>query len=113
MLWGHSISTVRARLNGIYGLFLNSYLPANALKKPTKSSVDIICHTTYASLCRVKIMTKKKKTQKKLTERVNLRITKEEFQLLESASEKDERSLSNWARRVLVREAKRQLGKKK
>ena len=60
-------------------------------------------------------MAKKKSKQKqarKLTERVNLRLTKQEFALLEMASRKDERSLSNWARRALVREASRQLGKK-
>ena len=53
-----------------------------------------------------------KKQDKKLTERVNLRVTEKEYALLEQASGKDERSLSNWARRVLVNEARRQLNKK-
>lgn len=54
----------------------------------------------------------KRKDAKKLTERVNMRVTEEEYVLLELASEQDERSLSNWARRTLVHEARRQLGKK-
>lgn len=53
----------------------------------------------------------KEKSDKKLTERVNLRVTVKEYELLELASEKDERSLSNWARRSLLGEARRQLGK--
>lgn len=59
-------------------------------------------------------MAKKKpgRKDKKLTERVNLRVSDQELSLLERASRKDERSLSNWARRVLVNEAKRQLGKR-
>ena len=57
-------------------------------------------------------MAKRKPKQKqKLTERINLRVTAKELALLEEASRKDERSLSNWARRVLVSEARRQLGK--
>jgi uncharacterized protein (DUF1778 family) len=52
------------------------------------------------------------KDTKKLTERINLRVTEKEYALLDLASQKDERSLSNWARRALVREARRQLGKK-
>jgi len=60
-------------------------------------------------------MAKKKHKQKrknsKLTERVNLRVTDEEYALFELASEKTERSLSNWARRVLVDAARLQLGK--
>ncbi|WP_182869936.1 hypothetical protein [Stieleria mannarensis] len=54
----------------------------------------------------------KQKPTKKLTERVNLRVTEKELELLELAAEDDDRSLSNWARRVLVREARRQLSKK-
>ncbi|TWT75218.1 hypothetical protein [Allorhodopirellula solitaria] len=57
-------------------------------------------------------MAKKKdktKSEKKLTERINLRVSEKELALLESACSQDERSLSNWARRVLVREARRQL----
>ncbi|QDV42398.1 hypothetical protein Enr13x_22430 [Stieleria neptunia] len=54
----------------------------------------------------------KQKPTKKLTERINLRVTEKELELLELASENDDRSLSNWARRVLVHEAKRQLSKK-
>jgi uncharacterized protein (DUF1778 family) len=54
----------------------------------------------------------KSKDSKKLTERINLRVTEKEYALLELASEKDDRSLSNWARRTLVHEARRQLGKK-
>jgi predicted HicB family RNase H-like nuclease len=54
---------------------------------------------------------KRKRAKKKLSERVNLRVTEEEFALLEMASQQDERSLSNWARRALVVEARRQLGK--
>lgn len=53
----------------------------------------------------------KKKDSKKLTERVNLRVTEKEYDLLERASSKDDRSLSNWARRVLVEAARRQLDK--
>ena len=52
---------------------------------------------------------RKKKETKKLTERINLRVTKKDFALLEMASQQDERSLSNWARRALVHEARRQL----
>ena len=55
---------------------------------------------------------KRKQPKKNLTERINLRVTKEELELLELASQRDERSLSNWARRALVKEARRQLGKK-
>tara|TARA_A100001391_G_scaffold62413_3_gene38864 strand:- start:892 stop:1101 length:210 start_codon:yes stop_codon:yes gene_type:complete len=58
------------------------------------------------------IMTKSKeksKANKKLTERINLRVSEKELALLESACSADERSLSNWARRVLVQEARRQL----
>ncbi len=54
----------------------------------------------------------KSKTDKKLTERINLRVSEKELALLESASAHDERSLSNWARRVLVHEARRQLSEK-
>ncbi len=54
----------------------------------------------------------KQKDTKRLTERINLRVTEKEYALLELASQKDERSLSNWARRALVHEARRQLGKK-
>ena len=54
----------------------------------------------------------KQKQTKKLTERINLRVTDKEYALLEMARRKDERSLSNWARRALIREARRQLGKK-
>ena len=54
----------------------------------------------------------KKQQAKKLTERVNLRVSDKEYALLEQASRKDERSLSNWARRVLVEAARKQLGKK-
>ena len=54
----------------------------------------------------------KERDAKKLTERINLRVTEKEFELLELACDKEERSLSNWARRALVREARRQLGKK-
>ncbi len=53
----------------------------------------------------------KQKDDKKLTERINLRLTAKEYELLELACRKDERSLSNWARRALVHEARRQLGK--
>ena len=52
------------------------------------------------------------KDNKKLTERINLRVTDKELELLERARRQDDRSLSNWARRVLVREARRQLEKK-
>jgi len=55
---------------------------------------------------------KKSKPAAKLSERVNLRVTDKEYALLEEASSRDDRSLSNWARGVLVREARRQLGKK-
>lgn len=54
----------------------------------------------------------KQKDSKKLTERINLRVTEKEFALLEQASSSEDRSLSNWARRVLVNEARRQLEKK-
>ena len=54
----------------------------------------------------------KQKETKKLTERINLRVTEKEYALLELASRKDDRSLSNWARRALVHEAQRQLDKK-
>jgi uncharacterized protein (DUF1778 family) len=61
-------------------------------------------------------MAKKKRKQKrkasKLTERINLRVTNDEYAMLEQASQKDDRSLSNWARRVLVEAARIQLGKK-
>jgi uncharacterized protein (DUF1778 family) len=63
----------------------------------------------------IKRMPKRKakiKQDKKLTERINLRVTEKEFALLEKACEKDDRSLSNWARRALVHEARRQLSKK-
>ena len=53
----------------------------------------------------------KSKDVKKLTERINLRVTEKEYALLELASRKDDRSLSNWARRALVHEARRQLDK--
>ena len=53
----------------------------------------------------------KAKETKKLTERVNLRVTEKEYALLELACRQDDRSLSNWARRVLVNEARRQLDK--
>lgn len=52
------------------------------------------------------------KSEKKLTERINLRVSERELALLESASGNEERSLSNWARRVLVQEARRQLSEK-
>jgi uncharacterized protein (DUF1778 family) len=51
------------------------------------------------------------KDSKKLSERINLRVTEKEYALVEQASRKDERSLSNWARRALLHEARRQLGK--
>ena len=54
----------------------------------------------------------KSKDVKKLTKRINLRVTEKEYALLELASRKDDRSLSNWARRALVHEARRQLDKK-
>ena len=53
----------------------------------------------------------RQKDNKKLTQRVNLRVTEREYALLELASRKDDRSLSNWARRALIHEARRQLGK--
>ncbi len=59
-------------------------------------------------------MAKRKSSQKqtkKLTERVNLRVTEKEYALLERAASREERSLSNWARRALVNAARRQLGK--
>jgi len=59
-------------------------------------------------------MAKRKSNQKrdkKLTERINLRVSEREYELLEQASSEDERSLSNWARRVLVDAARRQLKK--
>ena len=52
---------------------------------------------------------KRKSEQTKLSERINLRVSEKE---LEKAAEQDDRSLSNWARRLLVREARRQLSKK-
>ena len=55
----------------------------------------------------------KQKQEKKLSERINLRVTEKEYSLLEQASHQDDRSLSNWARRVLVNEARRQLNKKR
>ena len=55
----------------------------------------------------------KKDNEKKLTKRVNLRMTEKEFALVQQASDKDDRPLSNWARRALVHEARRQLGKKR
>lgn len=51
----------------------------------------------------------KSKSEKKLTERINLRVSEKELALLEAASGNEDRSLSNWARRVLVKEARRQL----
>ena len=54
----------------------------------------------------------KPKDSKKLSERINLRVTEKEYALFEQASEKDDRSLSNWARRALLNEARRQLGSK-
>ena len=55
---------------------------------------------------------KRKSEQTKLSERINLRVSEKELALLEKAAEQDDRSLSNWARRLLVREARRQLSKK-
>ncbi|EMI18825.1 hypothetical protein RMSM_04251 [Rhodopirellula maiorica SM1] len=55
---------------------------------------------------------KQKSDQNKLSERINLRVTEKELALLEKVSELDDRTLSNWARRVLVREARRQMAKK-
>ena len=54
----------------------------------------------------------KRKQKQKLTERINLRVKEDEYALLEMASQHDERSLSNWSRRALLREARRQLGQK-
>jgi uncharacterized protein (DUF1778 family) len=56
---------------------------------------------------------KQKRKQSKLTVRVNLRVTDEEYALFELASQQDDRSLSNWARRALVHAARAQLNKKK
>lgn len=51
----------------------------------------------------------KSKAEKKLTARINLRVSEKELALLDAACRGEERSLSNWARRVLVKEARRQL----
>ena len=83
-----------------------------------KADVDSICHTRYVSVSGGMLGTamakrkQKRKQSKKLTERINLRVTEDEFALLEMASEQEERSLSNWARRALLSEARRQLGRK-
>ena len=54
----------------------------------------------------------KRKQLKKLTERINLRVTEDEHAMLEEACQLEDRSLSNWARRTLVKCAQEQLEKK-
>ena len=54
---------------------------------------------------------KKRNPSHELTERINLRVTTGEYELVEEARQKDDRSLSNWARRALVKEAKRRTGR--
>ncbi len=49
------------------------------------------------------------KTKEALTENIRIRLTEEERELLHRAAQSDDRTLSNWGRRVLLKAARAEL----
>ena len=49
------------------------------------------------------------KTKATMAENIRIRLTAEERELLHRAAQSDDRTMSNWARRILLKAARKQL----